>query len=76
MYNAPLNVIAPSTVTGLDGTMLTSASATTSISDVKIIGVKRNGNNQAAQTSGAILLVRLLGPVQPGPALTSTVSHN
>lgn len=74
MYNAPLVVAAGAL--GISGTMLDSSAVTTSVSDVKIIGVKRTGNNAAAQANGAILLVRLLGPVQPGPALTSTVSHN
>lgn len=61
MYNAPLNVVAGSVYTGLSGTMLTSASATTSASDVKIIGVRRDGVNAAAATAGAVLLVRLMG---------------
>jgi hypothetical protein len=74
MYNAPLNVVV--STGNQSGTMLTSASATTSISDVKIIGARRDASNAVGQTGGAILEVVLLGPVQPGSALTSTVSHN
>lgn len=60
-YNIPLNVQAGSTVTGLSGTMLTSASATTSASDCKIVGVRRDPTNPAlvGSTSGAILLVKI-----------------
>lgn len=59
------------------GTMLDSSTASlTAISDVKIIGVRQDASNAAAQSGGAILLVRLLGPVQPGSALTSTKSEN
>jgi len=61
MYNIPLNVIAGSTVTGLSGTMATSASATQSTSDLKIVGVRRDVTNPGlvAGTTGAILLVTL-----------------
>lgn len=77
MKNCPLNVVAATAASlGISGTMLTSNSVTASISDVKILGVKRTGNNVAAQVGGAILLVRLLGAVQPGSALTSTLSIN
>lgn len=61
MYNIPLNVQAGSTATGQSGTMLTSASATASASDCKIVGVRRDAVNPAnvGTTAGAILLVKI-----------------
>lgn len=60
MSNADIIVAAGSTVTGLSGTMLNSDTAAASAEDLKIIGVRRDGVNAAAQTAGAILLVRIL----------------
>jgi len=74
MFNAPLNIVASTGNTS--GTMLTSASASASINDVKIIGVRRDASNAVGQSGGAILLVKLLGPVIPGAAIESTVSHS
>lgn len=60
MENCPIIVAAGSTVTGLSGTMLDSSQVTVSASDCKIIGVRRDGVNAAAQSGGAVILVRIL----------------
>jgi hypothetical protein len=75
MFNAALIVSTP--VLGQSSTMLRSSTANsaTAINDVKIIGVRRDAQNAQGIAGGAILLVKLLGPVIPGPALQSTVSH-
>lgn len=59
MENANFIVAAGSTVTGLSGIMLDSSTAAATANDLKIIGVRRDGVNAAAQTGGAILLVKL-----------------
>lgn len=62
MSNADIIVAAGSTVTGLSGTMLNSDTAAASAEDLKIVGVRRDLVNAAAQTAGAILQVMILAP--------------
>lgn len=60
--NADIVVAAGSTATGLSGTMLDSSSVAATAEDLKIVGVKRTGNNAAAQSGGAILQVMIVAP--------------
>ncbi|HEY3526015.1 MAG TPA: hypothetical protein VGK47_07455 [Nitrososphaeraceae archaeon] len=60
LSNADIIVAAGSSVTGLSGTMLDSNTAAASAEDLKIIGVRRDGSNVAAQSGGAILHVMIL----------------
>lgn len=62
MFNANIIVASGSTVTGLSGTMLDSSTATQSAADLKIVGVRRDLSNAAAQTAGAILHAMILAP--------------
>ena len=60
LSNADAIYAAGSTATGLSGTMLDSSSAAASALQLKILGVRQDNVNVAAQTGGAILLVRIL----------------
>lgn len=60
--NCALIIASGSTVTGKSGTMIDSSTVTASASDVKIIGVARDGVNVAAQSGGAVLECMILAP--------------
>jgi hypothetical protein len=58
--NIDIVVASGSTATGLSGTM---SSVAATAEDLKIVGVKRNAEgNQAAQSGGAVLLVKIVAP--------------
>lgn len=61
-FNVNMVVAAGSAYTGLSGIMLDSDTATASAADLKIVGVRRDLSNAAAQTAGAILHVTILAP--------------
>ncbi len=61
MTNCAIIVAAGVTATGMSGTMLDSSQVTASAADAKVLGVLKDGSNAAAQSGGAILLVKLLG---------------
>jgi hypothetical protein len=60
--NADIIVADGSTVTGLSGTMLDSNTVAATAEDLKIIGVARKIDNEAAQSGGAILRVMIVAP--------------
>lgn len=62
LSNADIVVAAGSTATGLSGTMLDSSTAAATAEDLKIVGVRRDLANAAAQTGGAVLQVMILAP--------------
>ena len=61
--NVAIVVASGSTVTGLSGSMIDSSTITTSASDLKIVGVRRDPSNPAlvgvSSGAGAILLVKI-----------------
>lgn len=59
-FNISLITAAGSTVTGLSGDMLDSSTAVATALNCKIVGIKRDGVNAAAQSGGAILEVIFL----------------
>lgn len=71
MANVNMVVAAGSTATGLSGTMVDSSTTTASAADLKIVGVKQDAQNQAAQSGGAVLEVMILAP-----AIKSTDSQS
>lgn len=61
MKNYNLNIAVP-TAQGISGVMLQSSSVTQSAADVKVVGVRNDYSNAAAQAGGAILEVMILAP--------------
>jgi len=57
MLNADIVVSAATAATRVSGTMLDSSTAATTAATLKIVGIKRDDSNAAAQTAGAILEV-------------------
>lgn len=60
MQNVEIITAAGSAVTGLSGTMIDSSTASTAAANFKLIGVKRDKSNAAAQATGAVLEVIFL----------------
>lgn len=60
--NISMIVAAGSAVTGLSGVMADSSTVAATAKDFKIVGVRRDGSNAAAQSGGAILQVTILAP--------------
>lgn len=60
--NIDMIVAAGSAYTGLSGTMADSNTVAATAEDFKIVGVRRDGSNAAAQTGGAVLQVVIVAP--------------